>query len=487
VLIYNRVLSNDELNAVGYYLSTKYSLTTSYPGPGKVMSNVYFAGLGYAHPADSAGTSLVLNVASGTPVSALSPTFDVSLFASCDYLSGTERDFSTPQTYRVTASDATYQDYTVAVVPYSGYAARVMASTPYAYWPMNEGKKDVAYDNTSFHNGSYANSGVTYLQEGPEGPSGEPGVRFDASAQGVDMRVPHNAVLSPNAPFSVELWIKPDAVPNSSSPQYFASDCGITTNRTGWYMAQDSNNTFVTGSGNFFVVRMFRNSGSSNYQLSAPVTSGNAKWYHIVLTHDGTVARLYVDGVSSSELADEGKSWVNAPGYFGCTYGDPIFVGQRSDSNFGWKGTAAHLALYDRALTAEEILLHVTAPAALSYTEWAAAKYPSADLTDPAADLDGDGRSNFEEYAFGLDPTTGTSVNPITGQLDKGTHKFSYTRTANTGLSYTVWTSTDLQSWTGPSVVTENVGVPVGGVETVEVTLSSPPAGDQLFLRVQAE
>lgn len=110
--------------------------------------------------------------------------------------------------------------------------------------------------------------------------------------------------------------------------------------------------------------------------------------------------------------------------------------------------------------------------------------------TDPTHDPDGDGLTNQQEFAFGLDPTTGTSVNPIISSLDKSTHTFSYTRYAASGLTYTVWTSTDLQGWdlVLPADMTENVGTPdSNGVSAVEVTLTNPPVSDKLFVEVRAE
>ncbi len=106
----------------------------------------------------------------------------------------------------------------------------------------------------------------------------------------------------------------------------------------------------------------------------------------------------------------------------------------------------------------------------------------------PEADPDGDGLTNFQEFAFGLNPVLATSANPISAPLDKANHTFSYTRLSTSGLAYTVWTSTDLQTWTGPAVVTENIGTPNSdGVVTVEVTLTSPPPGGNLFVRVAAQ
>ena len=63
-------------------------------------------------------------------------------------------------------------------------------------------------------------------------------------------------------------------------------------------------------------------------------------------------------------------------------------------------------------------------------------------------DLDNDGLTNFQEFAFGLIPNSGSSVNPITVQLSKTTGQFTYQRLNGSGLTYTIWTSPDLVTWT---------------------------------------
>ena len=46
----------------------------------------------------------------------------------------------------------------------------------------------------------------------------------------------------------------------------------------------------------------------------------------------------------------------------------------------------------------------------------------------PAADPDGDGKTNRQEYVYGLIPTSGASANEIVTQLNQATALFSYTR-----------------------------------------------------------
>ena len=95
--------------------------------------------------------------------------------------------------------------------------------------------------------------------------------------------------------------------------------------------------------------------------------------------------------------------------------------------------------------------------------------------------------TNQEEFAFGLDPTTGSSVDPITRQLDKVTGIFKYKRTKGSGLTYKVYYSTNLSGWTLDAAATQSPATAVAGIETVTVTLAAAvPRGDKLFVRVEA-
>ncbi len=137
-------------------------------------------------------------------------------------------------------------------------------------------------------------------------------------------------------------------------------------------------------------------------------------------------------------------------------------------------------------------LIPVEAPTATDYDDWMAT-FPS--ITEPAdklstADPDGDGLTNQEEYAFGLNPTLGTSVNPITVPLNKTTGMFTYTRRATpaiTGLTYTVETSTDLAIWPTDVTATQTVTGTVGDVQTVDVTVTGAPlTAPSIFVRIKA-
>ena len=125
------------------------------------------------------------------------------------------------------------------------------------------------------------------------------------------------------------------------------------------------------------------------------------------------------------------------------------------------------------------------------YTTWANSFLPGNNVSNPAGDNDNDGLTNQQEFAFGLSPILGSSVNPILVQLNKTTGQFSYQRLAASGLTYKVLTSTTLAvgSWTQDVAASQVAGPTDGnGNQTVVVTLTGAPlAATKLFVRVSAE
>jgi alpha-galactosidase len=122
------------------------------------------------------------------------------------------------------------------------------------------------------------------------------------------------------------------------------------------------------------------------------------------------------------------------------------------------------------------------------YAAWAG-RYPGANLSDPNADLDGDGQPNDHERLWGLNPTNAASRNPFTSLSGMALGTFCYTRRppSLTGYSYTVWTSTNLVAWTQDTGAVQTPGTPVAEVETVAVTLSPMRlTGSRLFVRMRA-
>ncbi len=111
-----------------------------------------------------------------------------------------------------------------------------------------------------------------------------------------------------------------------------------------------------------------------------------------------------------------------------------------------------------------------------------------ADKT-PTGDPDGDGLANRQEYAFGLLPNSGSSVNPITSPLDKTTGQFTYTRRKQslTGLDYGYQYSTTLAGWSSFVPTMPPVSDNGDPIESITVTAPVEVTGNpKVFIRVSA-
>ena len=433
----------------------------------RLHCNVAAAGGGYAWPTDSTGLNLELVVPSSATLSAVGPTFSLSPFATCSPPSGTVRDFTSPQSYTVTAQDGTTQTYSLTLrkitTVSTGYQELVLASAPVSYWPLNEATgATTALDIASgLNNITY---GGTYtLGEAGLRSDGDPSVLFNG---GGSTRVAFNPSLNPTQ-FSVECWVKP----TDSIVQYLVALQDRTTgSRTGYAIWKNN------GSAGFGM--QWTSSGTTNPSINGATPALAGHVYHVVGTYDGTTFKLYVNG--------------NLEGFSDSTY-VPASAGQLGFTIGSRNGNSAapsyiqDVALYSRALTAAEIQSHYTGTSTtLSYADWANAHGINGQAG--SADADHDGMSNFQEYAFGLNPESGKSVNPISVPFNKATGTFSYTRTANTGLTYTVWHSADLETWTSTGATQGTAVDDGGGVETVPVTLdASLLTAPKLFVRVQAQ
>jgi fibronectin-binding autotransporter adhesin len=138
------------------------------------------------------------------------------------------------------------------------------------------------------------------------------------------------------------------------------------------------------------------------------------------------------------------------------------------------------------AINGNDIELVVTGGPDNDFTDWAATFLPTV-IGSPLDDHDGDGLSNDEERAFGLNPTSGSSSNPISVPLDPTNGTFTFTRRDPTvsGLTYQVWTSTDLADWEVDGGAVFTPGTVVDQVEPVAVQLSAGLLSEpKLFFRI---
>lgn len=242
-------------------------------------------------------------------------------------------------TVTIRARDALRQTSEVSVrIVVTGvgvYHDLVVASKPMAYWSMQD---DVPAGNFTAKDvvGSF-DAAATNVAPSATGPF--PGSRsFEFRGNGW-LAVPNAASFAKDA-FSIETWVRVDAPPSNSDD----SVSSLFRSRTFGYAL---NVTATTGQPTFWA---WNNTG-----LTSPVsiTSPPGTWHHLVGTRDSTGSRLYVDGVMVSENPTVAPIQL---------FGSAVGIGRDADHPTDYlNGAMAHVAFYDRALSADEVAQHASA------------------------------------------------------------------------------------------------------------------------------
>ena len=258
-------------------------------------------------------------------------------------------------------------------------------------------------------------------------------------------------------------------------------------------------NADVGGAANDFIIAGTRNAsgvnrisfqtgqaGGSNSILhgTTPVNSG--QWIHIAVTRIRTsgAMKIYVNGLLENSMNGStafltGNSVIS----IGATPG----VAARS-----YEGQLDEIRMFSRALDAAEIVALGTGPApAPPYSLWVESWLPGIyHLHGPGLDPEGDGLTNFGEFAFGGDPLAhGVIPTPLERAAD-GSVTLSYrARKAPAGAVYSVRVSADLAQWTDAAPdITATVTQNILGTDYEWVTVTYLPptaAGPNLYFRIQ--
>jgi hypothetical protein len=201
-----------------------------------------------------------------------------------------------------------------------------------------------ANDRLGINNGTLP-GGVNNPTFGP-GKNGQ-GWVFDGSDDYV--KLPENLFPFPtsgngNRPFSFELWFK--------------------TNGSGMILGQQASQALVSpggwvpalyvGNDGMLRSQLFWSTNDGNNQILSSGAVNDNNFHHVAITYDGTLQKLYFDGAFVGQRSHTQKSYAT-------TYYYQLGLGYTStwpQGNGGWfpfKGTLDEVALYNRALSFEEV------------------------------------------------------------------------------------------------------------------------------------
>lgn len=246
-------------------------------------------------------------------------------------------------------------------VPLTGYAKIIVADDPVAYWRLDDsGNGTTATDAVGSFDGTYIpDVGVLV---------GTNGIPVDTNQAiylntGAIVSIPYALELNPvTGPWSFEAWIQPSVQPGDFATAF--SSMYVTPGHiTGWNLYQHAAsawtmNLFNGGTGGSFNSDFF----------DIPLVIGG--WYHVIIADDLTTVRFFVNGVERA--SQDRKSFGFIPnGINGDpATGGPTVLGHRGDSEFlPFNGLIDEVAVYNKALTAEQAMLHYRASTVLTVSQ----------------------------------------------------------------------------------------------------------------------
>ncbi len=233
---------------------------------------------------------------------------------------------------------------------HGAYAKAVLASRPVAYWRLGEMSGNKAVDASGHHRDASSEKCVVFYLEGPPGPG--------FSGPGTINRAPHFAggriearLPALGSSYSVELWFW-NGLPNEARD---------VTGVLFWIGANGAETEMLAIGGS-------KSSPGCLIQSTSPPLVGIGHidpktWHHIVLTRaDDRHRTLYLDGkptvwsiTHSPAPSDEKRPAAGND--------KRLLLGGAADGVANFEGKLDEAAVYDRALSAQEVIAHYQAGA----------------------------------------------------------------------------------------------------------------------------
>ncbi len=229
-------------------------------------------------------------------------------------------------------------------VPQSAYNQAIYADTPIAYWPQDETSGTTAFDASGNARDAVHTNGPTVNQASLTALN--KAVDYDGS----DDRTMFASTNTVTGPQSIEMWFKRDVATTTTGETLYSTRTSSGEFGFNFGVQHDTSFGLDYGTGSAWV---------KNISLSiSPLTLGTG-WHHVVITADiNNVNVLYLDGAEvarhDTTSAATALIWdtVRTP-HWGSV--------SRYPGQYQHNGLIDEVAIYDKALTAAQVLAHYNA------------------------------------------------------------------------------------------------------------------------------
>jgi hypothetical protein len=220
-----------------------------------------------------------------------------------------------------------------------------LAAKPAAYWRLDEFAAPRAVDSSGNHRDAIYEPGVVFFLEGPHSDRYcEPGEK-NRAAHFAGGRL-QSRIAGLGDRYSISLWVW-NGMPAEGRDV------------AGWIFSRERNHGLSAFGDHLGIGGAATEPGKLIYfhggrEASARPILGRTvierwTWNHVALVRDGQAVRVYLNGNSQPEI--ETQAAAGFPAGF-----DQLFFGGRGDNDSNWEGRLDEIAVFDRALTGEEVV-----------------------------------------------------------------------------------------------------------------------------------
>lgn len=324
-----------------------------------------------------------------------------------------------------------------------------------AHWPLDEGAGPLTEDVAGGYTATLSNGAA--WAPGRFGP----GVALD----GIEGYIAPPIIDVPGSAITLAAWVRVTGLSGRSDQHIISKSTG--SSRQGRYWALG-----IVRTGKRYQLSFNLRAGGSTTTLNA--SSGQVPvdaWFHAAATYDGSMMRLYLDGVEVGRVAKAGA-----------IAGSPIVpadIGRSPDGSGHLRGAVDEVRIYSRALRADEVIAVMEDPGGESV--------PDPDTTPPSipGSLQASAPSSTS-VSLQWNPSTDDGVvagyrvkrNGLTVASIAGTSHADTGLTASTTYTYRVSAYDEAGNESADSAaatVTTPAGAPPNQPPTV--TLTAPAAG----------
>jgi hypothetical protein len=208
---------------------------------------------------------------------------------------------------------------------------------PAAYWRLDEVTGPHAADASGHQRDAHFEDAITYYLEGPQSPTFTPAGQKNRAPHFVSGRLRARAADLKSS-YSVSLWVW-NGMPHDARAV------------SGWFYSRDDDQGLSVRGEHLGIGGQSGHSGKLIFQSgvgAADTVAGRTEiprweWHQVTFVREENRVRVYLNGQLEIET--------NAP----AATSPQLFWGGRSDNNSNWEGRLDEVALFNRALTPDEV------------------------------------------------------------------------------------------------------------------------------------